>query len=174
MQQWWGPKVQKKWCVLAVKPQKERFVEQQLVHSGFCIAVPRYVKYIRHARSVKRVRAPLFPGYIFIELDRDTSSWREVNWVSGAIGLILADGKPSALAIDFVDSFIANMDGDGVVKFAQTLEIGDRVQAIGGPFDRMKGRLIEMSDQDRVTVLFDSIDRKIETALPRAAVLATA
>lgn len=162
------------WYVLAVQPRKETFVEHQLRSAGFGVACPRYIKSIRHARRVKRVAKPLFPGYLFVRFADKSQSWRNVNWVPGTVGLVKSDNRPSPLSAKFVESVISNMGQDGVVSFEQKIRLGDSVQAVGGPFDRLIGRVIEMSEGDRVKVLMDALNRKVEITLPKMAVIAAA
>ncbi|MEO1323964.1 MAG: transcription termination/antitermination NusG family protein [Pseudomonadota bacterium] len=160
------------WYALAVQPRKENFVERQLRSMGYEVVCPRFRKLIRHARSTKSVAAPIFPSYLFIALNAAAQSWRNVNWVPGSIGLIKFDNRPTPLPIDFVDQFISNLGKDGIVEFQQRLEVGEKIEAVGGPFDRFTGEIIEMSGDDRVKVLMDSLNRKVEVSLPRTAVFA--
>ena len=120
------------WYALAVQPRKEQYVESQLVKNGYRVACPRYSKIVRHARQTKSVLAPLFPGYLFIELDLETQSWRKANWTPGSIGLIKFDNRPARLASDFVENFIFGLGENGLAAFDHELSVGDKVQAIGG------------------------------------------
>ena len=162
------------WFALAVQPRKENYVEQQLRSADHDVACPRYVKTVRHARRQKQVEAPLFPGYLFLKLSADSPNWRNVNWIPGSIGLIKFGNSPSPLKNDFVEEFISNLGSDGVVGFNQELKRGDRVQALGGPFDGLIGEVIKMSDSERVKVLMDALNRKVEMTLPRRAVISAA
>ncbi|MEL6756007.1 MAG: transcription termination/antitermination NusG family protein [Pseudomonadota bacterium] len=165
--------MQKKWYALAVQPRKEHFVEQLVVQMGFDAICPNYIKHVRHARSTKKVIAPLYPGYIFVGMDIVTENWRAVNYVRGSIGLIMSGNRPSELAIEFVDEFISKVGSNGVIAFQQELQIGDEVQALGGPFHSLTGRIVDMNDRDRVKILLNALNRKITTTLPRTAVFAT-
>lgn len=170
----WGPIVDRNWYALAVQPRKENFVERQLRSSNYRVVCPRYTKLVRHARATKSVAAPLFPGYLFVEIDGASRSWRNVNWVPGSIGLIKFDNRPTPLPSDFVDQFIVNLGRNGIVEFKQNLSVGEKIEAVGGPFDRLTGEIIEMSCNDRVKVLMDALNRKVEVSLPRTAVVAAA
>lgn len=162
------------WFALAVQSRKEKYVEEQLRSAGHLVACPKYVKSVRHARRQKTVEAPLFPGYLFIELSTAPNEWRKVNWVPGSIGLIKFGGVPSPLNDGFVQEFISNLDAGGVVSFNQKFKLGDRVQAVGGPLDGYIGEVINMTDNDRVRVLMEALNRKVEMTLPRRVVIAAA
>lgn len=172
--QWRGSIVTKKWYVLAVQPHRERFVEQQLLAIGRKVACPRFIKSVRHARQVSTIAAPLFPGYLFVELGEPNFDWRRVNSTLGAIGLIKSKNRPQPLSCEFVINFIHTLGADGIVEFHEHLNIGDRIQAVGGPFDRLEGEIVDMSGVDRVKILMDAVNRKIVTNLPRTAVISAA
>lgn len=162
------------WYALAVQPRKESYVAQQLRHDGFPIACPRYLKVVRHARKTRRIFAPLFPGYLFVQLEMNAKRWRQVNWVSGSIGLVKFGDHPIPLEPHFAESFILPLQNNDVIEFNHRLKKGDRVTAVGGPFDRCMGEVIAMSEDKRVKILMDALNRKVETTLPTASVIATA
>ena len=168
----WGRDVTDNWYALAVQPRKESYVKQQLDRLGVRVAHPRYQKVVRHARQTKTVLAPLFPGYLFVELVAQGAKWRKVNWVSGSVGLVRFNEYPAPLSDDFVENFLLLLRNDGVVEFKQDLKTGDRVQAVGGPFDRYIGEVVAMSDDQRVRILMEALNRKIETTLPIKSVIA--
>lgn len=164
----------KNWYVLAVKPRKENYVFHLLHSSGRSVAYPRYKKYVRHARTTKCILAPLFPGYLFVELEENGRDWREVNWTPGCMGFVKFANRPSPVNPRFAEHFISGQNFDGIGIFQENLKIGDRVQAVGGPFDRLIGEVIEMSDTERVKVLMNALNRKIETTLPKSTVVIAA
>ncbi|MCR9271105.1 MAG: hypothetical protein NXH72_14025 [Hyphomonadaceae bacterium] len=162
------------WYALAVQPRKEQYVEKQLATNGYRVACPRFQKIVRHARQTKTVLSPLFPGYLFVELDLNSQSWRKANWTPGSIGLIKFDNRPARLCSDFVESFILGLGDNGLAQFDHDLKVGDRVQAVGGPFDRFIGEVIAMSDCERVKVLMEALNRKVEMTLPKSSIVIAA
>ena len=164
----------KNWYALAVQPRKERYVKQQLEREGLNVVLPIYRKNVRHARASKVKLKPLFPGYLFVHIEPTPLMWRRVNWVHGSIGLVRFGDRPSPLPQSFVEGFIDESTSDGVVNFNHNLEIGDSVIAIGGPFDRLRGEIVELSDTERVKILIEALSRKIQTTLPRTAVVSAA
>jgi len=166
--------VTSEWYALAVQPRKEHFVENQLNSNGFRAACPRFKKIVRHARQTKTVLSPLFPGYVFINLDLSRQSWRKANWMQGSIGLVRFANRPAPLPKTFIDDFVIGLGEGSIAEFKQDLKIGDKVQAIGGPFDSVRGEIIAMSDHDRVKVLMDALNRKIETTLPKNQIIIAA
>ena len=69
----------------AVQTQHENLAVEHLKRQGFSVWMPICEQIIRRARKSKRVWRPLFPGYLFINLDVETAQWRSIN---GTIGVI--------------------------------------------------------------------------------------
>src|SRR3546814_4907858 len=73
-----------RWYVAQTQAQGEERARLNLERQGFRTYLPRYRRERRHARRRDVVQAPLFPGYIFIELDLEQSPWRSINEIGRA------------------------------------------------------------------------------------------
>lgn len=60
-----------RWYAVYTKTGAENLAEGHLQRQGFRVYLPRYRKERRHARRITLVKAPLFPRYLFVELDLD-------------------------------------------------------------------------------------------------------
>src|SRR6202012_3630755 len=62
-----------RWFLVQTLTRMEPQARMQLHRQGFRTYLPQYVRTIRHARRLRTVLAPLFPGYIFtiLDLERD-------------------------------------------------------------------------------------------------------
>ena len=80
----------KRWYVIYTHTNGEEKALMNLKHQGFYAYVPRYRKTIRHARKVKTVLRPMFPRYMFVELDLELDQWRAINGTFGVACLFLA------------------------------------------------------------------------------------
>src|SRR3546814_18322512 len=78
----------KRWFVVYTHPGAERMAEGQLGRQGFTTYLPRRMKERRHARRCERVTTPLFPRYLFVELDLGAQRWRAVNGTFGVSYLV--------------------------------------------------------------------------------------
>src|SRR3546814_1166550 len=77
-----------RWYVAQTQAQGEERARLNLERQGFRTYLPRYRRERRHARRRDVVKAPLFPGYIFIELDLEQSPWRSINGTFGVTRLV--------------------------------------------------------------------------------------
>jgi len=162
------------WYALAVHPRKEEYVEKQLLASGVRVVCPKYLKTVKHARQKRHVATPLFPGYLFVQADFQSSSWRNFNCLPGSIGLIKFGNRPSRLNEMFVEEYISSVDSIGLIAFEREFEQGERVRALGGPFHLQVGEVIAMSSNQRVKILMEALNRRVEMTLPRRALVVAA
>src|SRR3546814_15823665 len=85
-----------RWYVAQTQAQGEERARLNLERQGFRTYLPRYRRERRHARRRDVVKAPLFPGYIFIELDLEQSPWRSINGTFGVTRLVCHPHTPAA------------------------------------------------------------------------------
>ena len=62
------------WYVAQTHPRAEMKASQHLGRQGFEVYLPRYLKKRRHARRTDTIAAPLYPGYLFVAIDLETSA----------------------------------------------------------------------------------------------------
>jgi transcriptional antiterminator RfaH len=162
----------KRWYAINTRPHQEARAVTHLARQGFQAWLPRLRRDRRHARRFETVLAPLFPGYLFIELDPERQPWRAINGTFGVRQIVLgAGGGPAALASEFVGALLARCDQEGVVRDdSAPLAPGDPVKIISGPFVGCIGELLKLEAHDRVTVLLRMLARTARIALARAAV----
>ena len=96
------------WYAVQTQPNRENLAVSNLERQGFDVWLPRIERIIRHARQIRRVKRPLFPGYLFINLDLETARWRAINGTVGVSHIVSFGQSPSV-----VDSaFMTALKGD--------------------------------------------------------------
>lgn len=162
------------WYVVAAQPGRESLAQTHLARQEFITFVPRRTRTVRHARRVRDIAAPLFPGYLFVMLDPAAVRWRSINGTIGVRYLIAAGDNPLPLPHGFVEELQRLSDEKGVVSFAPSLKIGERVAVMAGPFAGHVGRLARLDDKGRVRVLLDllsttvPVETRVTNLLPAA------
>ena len=159
------------WYAAYTQPHAEAKALDHLQRQGYSIYLPRYRRWVRHARKRALVSRPLFPRYLFVGLDRLTQRWRPIRSTAGVLGLVNGGEEPVAVAPEIIDA-LRRREGEGVFDVlspAQQLRAGDRVRVTQGPFEDFVGRLMGVADHERVYILLDLLGRAV-----RAEVAATA
>ena len=150
-----------RWYAVRTQPAQERRADYQLNQQGYSTFLPLLEKSVRHARKLRQVRAPLFPGYLFVELDLTRDRWRSVNSTYGVSGLIMGGDQPMPVPAGVVESFIVLTLADGLVDFTPDLKPGDQVVMVAGGLAGMIGRLERCDARGRVEVLLELMGQEV-------------
>lgn len=142
-----------RWFAVHTLPSREFGAAQQLAFQSFRIFLPLCPKTVRHARRFRTVQAPLFPRYLFVELDLGRDRWRSVNGTSGVAGLLMSGEFPEPVPRGIVESLQALSEPSGVIRFDTELRPGQSVKVLSGPFADMIGRLDMVDAAGRVRLL---------------------
>ena len=84
----------KQWFVANTKSNEERKALFNIRRQGFVAYLPQYKKTRRHARKIEAVLEPLFPKYLFVQLNLDHESWSCINSTIGVKRLVQFGNKP--------------------------------------------------------------------------------
>lgn len=160
----------RKWFVAQTQPGKEALSELHLLRQNFQIFLPLYRKIIRHARRTQEVLRPLFPGYIFVNLDVDKDQWRSINGTRGITHLLTqGDSKPLFVQNEVVETLQKEQEDQGAIalgSFANAFKAGDSIRITEGAFAEHVGVVERLSDKDRVQLLLNFMNRPLEISIP--------
>jgi transcriptional antiterminator RfaH len=161
------------WFVVRTQSRAEEKAVRHLGNQGFVTYLPRYRRRVRHARRLQLLLRPLFPGYLFVQLDPELCRWRSIN---GTIGVreILSNGEaPLAVADRIIDEIRAREDETGAIKLVRpSFARGQVVRLLEGPLADLNGLFEEMRDESRVVLLVSLLGRKVRMQVPATAVAA--
>ncbi len=155
-----------RWYVVQTRPNKESLAERELLNQGYGAFYPRRLKTRRHARKIQTVLAPLFPSYIFVQLDLESDRWRSVNGTRGVARIVAFDNLPTAVPDGLVDALRAGCDDSGVLNNAEMLVAGRRVRIVAGPFADFIGTLERLDGNRRAWVLLEIMGRQLQVVVP--------
>lgn len=148
----------KRWYVVYTHAGNEAMAEGQLVRQNFVTYLPKYRKTRRRGRHVTEITAPLFPRYIFVELDLDAERWRAVNSTYGVRHIVCMGERPGALpehVIPEIKKREAN-DGHVALTYREPFRKGEVVQITTGPLADQVG-LFECADDDKRNIVLLSL-----------------
>jgi transcriptional antiterminator RfaH len=156
-----------RWYVAQTHPNAERKAVAHLARQGFVTYLPRYLKRRRHARRIDTVAAPLFPRYLFVQIDMAAQRWRSVYSTLGVSQLVGHGDTPAVVADRVISALIAREDATGHIHLDQrpALRAGDRIQVVDGAFADCLGLYEGMRDCDRVAILLDLLGRKVRVTV---------
>lgn len=159
----------KSWYVAQLKPNGFDKARINLVRQGFEYFMPVRQVTIRHARNLKNVLRPVFPGYIFIKFGLDNENWRKINSTRGVNKLISfnVDG-PAKIPEPLMEGFMARCDEKQILKPISNWKKGEKARIVNGPFSDFIGQVEELVSEDRVRLLFNLIEQYRVIEMPSA------
>lgn len=155
------------WYVVQTHVNAEAKAARNLVRQGFEIYLPRYLKRRSHARKVEKIAAPLFPRYLFVQIDMATQRWRSIQSSFGVSHLVCNGPDPSPVAAEVLRSLRAREDESGYVRLDQRpkFALGEKVRVVAGAFAENLGLFDGQGDRDRVAILMDLLGRKVRVSI---------
>ena len=160
--------LERKWLVFYTKSRWEKKVENYLLKYGFEPFLPVQKVVRQWSDRKKKLEVPLFNSYIFV---RDHESRiPEILLIPGISWNIRHNGRPAVLRdneLDLIRNFISTglfLETTGT----EDLELGDKVEVIDGPLRGAVGVLSGEYNQQKFTVIMDSIDQAIKIDIDKS------
>jgi len=151
------------WYALQTKPNKERFVLDQLRNLG----VEHYFPTIVNDKK----EAPFFPAYIFIQADLDEHGCDSFNYMRGSKGLVQFGEWPevvSGAVIDDVKTSVAAFAASqekGIQPGAKVTITAGVLAGYEGVFERYQ------SGKERVLVLLSVLSKSVSVGAGQVAMV---
>jgi transcriptional antiterminator RfaH len=151
------------WFAVQTQVNAEAKAARNLLHQGFEVYLPRYLKRRSHARKIDKVAVPLFPRYLFVRIDMMTQRWRSIQSTFGVASLVFNGSEPAPVPPQVLRSLRAREDESGYVKLDKRPKFarGDKVRVIAGAFAENLALFDGLADHDRIVILLDMLGRKI-------------
>lgn len=150
----------RKWFAVALLPHADAQAKAHLLRQGFEVFAPTLLRTVRHARQFRTKVAPLFPGYLFVNVDIAEARWRSVNGTRGVRSIVSAGDRP----LPVPDSVIAALRPDETKPVP--LEPGTELEVVSGPFAGLLAQLERLDGGSRVAVLMQLIGGYVSVTLP--------
>jgi len=162
----------KQWFVASTKAREESRALFNLKQQGFNAYLPQYKKTRRHARKTDVVLAPLFPKYLFVEIDMNKQKWSAINSTIGVGKLLQFGSHPTPVPVDLIHEIRAREGSEGIILMDKCLKIktGDAVNITSGAFIEHSGVFDCYHDDERVVILLNLMGRNIRVRLPSSAI----
>jgi len=160
------------WYAVQTQPNRENLAVSHLERQDFDVWLPRIEQIIRRARQTKRVLRPLFPGYLFINLDIEKARWRAINGTIGVSRIVNFGPTPSVIDTAFIAALKAAENMEGCVGLADdNINLGQDVEILYGPMAGQIGKLLRLNSDNRVTVLLQMLGHFVTGKIGREAVV---
>ena len=157
-----------RWYVAQTLHRREKVAEFHLRAQGFRSFFPQFRRTVRHARKLREVVAPVFPGYIFVIFDTERDRWHSINSTVGVSRLLTALKRPVPVPAEVVQALVGAIDVSGCVVLGANLRVGQVVRVVAGPFVGGLGVLERLDGKGRVRVLLNIMGGQAPLIIDRA------
>jgi transcriptional antiterminator RfaH len=148
----------------------------QLKRQGYGAYLPRYLKKRSHARRIDWVARPLFPCYLFVEMDVEETQWQAIRSTIGVSHFICLGELPVPVPDGIIEAITAREDEKGHVGMflGDLFKKGQEIEIENGPMAEISGIFDCVDDKDRVFVLMNLLCRQVRVRVPLEVVWALA
>lgn len=144
-----------RWFLVQFKPNSHKVAQRNLERQGVKTFLPmQEITRRQETRFISELR-PLFPGYLFVRLDPDTSPWRKINSTYGVSRIVSFHDIPAPVPNGLVESLIDRCDVNGGVLGGENFQRGDEVKVVEGPFAEFTATIETIDPDKRVWLLLD-------------------
>lgn len=147
-------------------PRAEKKVADRLNEKGLTTYLPMVEQIRQWSDRKKKVRVPLFNGYLFVQISKD-KLWDALQ-VSGAVKFVNFSGEHATVSQSEIDAIRRVIEtGVAVEVSADPIEKGEKVKILGGPLQGFEGECVQKSNQDYFIIRIPGINQNMLVNVPR-------
>jgi transcriptional antiterminator NusG len=158
-----------RWFAFRTRPRAEKRVHKLLRSTGFESYLPLIERISQWSDRKKRVEYPLFPGYVFCQVERERIG--DVVRTTGIVDVVRVGDQAAPVRDDELDSVRALMEGANrtgtEVHPAHFLKPGENVLVASGPFEGLRGTLTEERGSLQVVVNIRTLQQAVGVQMDR-------
>lgn len=155
------------WYALQHKPAQGDRALQHLQNQDIACFYPKItVEKIRAGKRTKKLE-PLFPGYLFVNLEQTDPVWSKLRSTRGVIRVVGFAGKPAAIADAVIQHVKESLDAvaeQGGIKPGQAVELSE------GPFQGLSAVFQAYDGEERAIVLISFMQKQRRVKVPVAGI----
>ncbi|XOB91223.1 transcription/translation regulatory transformer protein RfaH [Pseudomonadota bacterium 24LQ007] len=157
------------WYALQHKPAQGDRAVQHLQNQDIACFYPKIeVERIKAGKRTKKLE-PLFPGYVFVNLEQSDPMWAKLRSTRGVLRIVSFANRPAPIDDEVIAHIKSSMDkvaGQGGIKPGQAIELDD------GPFKGISAIFQAYDGEERAIVLVTFMQKQQQVTVPVSAIRA--
>ncbi|MFQ6116412.1 MAG: antiterminator LoaP [bacterium] len=156
--------MQSNWYVLRTKTGHEDRVRSRLESKTGCLSVllPKTEVMVTRSGRKKKLLKPLFPGYIFVEMELNDNFRYEIKNTPGVINFIGCGNDPTPVLENEIKYIMTLVDDGQTPLMETTFKVGDRAQVVNGPFMGTSGVITEIDiKRKKIKIAIDILGKQV-------------
>ena len=148
------------WYLLQTKPNAHVMACENLRRQGFDVFLPFIIKTKKKSGKFLDVKAPLFPGYLFMGTTVEPIPWKSINGTRGVSKAVTFDAAYRAVGPNIIEGLQHRCNQNGVIQQLGEIAPGDRIKIERGPFADFISTVDQIKDDQRAWVLIKLLQQK--------------
>lgn len=158
------------WHVVFVKSHHEKKVDARFKQLNIDSFLPMISAIRQWSDRKKKVTVPLFPGYIFVNIN-SSKDYSKALSVNGVLNFLYQDSKFAQVKdyeMDNIQRILRLDTATDIETTSFTGKIGDHVKITQGPLEGMVCQIINAKNKKKILVSIQSIQQAIRASVPTA------
>lgn len=149
------------WYVLQCKVRQEQRAQLNVENQAYVTCLPTMMVTKRVAGKRQSVREPVFPGYLFVQIDLETANFNALRSTRGVYGFVRFGGVPAQIPSQVIEQLQALEEQAEQQPVSTGLfSAGTVVEVTDGPFVGLKAVYQLPKGEDRCLVLLDMLGKQ--------------
>lgn len=153
------------WYAVQVRTNAEQRLRNALSQKGYQVFLPTYLECRQYSDRVKKIDAPLFPGYLFCRLDADRRL--PILTTPGVHSIVGQGGIPQPVEESEISDIQRALNSGASAIPWPYLRAGDSVEIKMGAFTGLHGVLVNVRGIDRLVLSIHLLQRSIAVEIDR-------
>ncbi len=147
------------WYLIQTKPRQEIRAEDNLRRQHYECYRP-----IKPCSSGSdKPKEALFPGYLFIRLDRVLDNWYPIRSTRGVARVVAFGSEPTPVRDEIIEQLRQRLEAS---LHTTQFEPGERVQLHGGGFSEIEAIFVSADGEKRSVILLNLLQREQKIRVP--------
>ncbi len=155
------------WYALQHKPAQGDRALAHLQNQNIACFYPKVsVEKIKNGKRTRKLE-PLFPGYLFVNLEQTDPMWAKLRSTRGVIRVVAFANKPAAIpdnVIQHVRNSLGTVSEQGGIKPGQSVQLNE------GPFEGINAIFQSYDGEERAIVLISFMQKQQRVKVPVGAI----
>ena len=152
------------WYVIYVRSRHEKNVYSALLDKGIDASLPMRTVVREWSDRKKKVKLPLFRGYVFINIDLKIDNLNVLQ-TAGVVKFIGIREEPSRIPDEQIHWMHMMVAESTTVWAEKEIPVGQRVRVMIGPFKGIKGVVKRVGSKSRLVVVIGSIMQAVSVEI---------
>ena len=153
-----------RWYVIKCKPRQEYRALENLERQGFPCYLPELSVEKLNYRCKLETREPLFPSYLFIELNDVNDNWYPIRSTRGVSHIVRFNEHPVPIQDAIVETIRQRLTTNPLK--VPYLQPGERVRIVDGSFSQLEAIFVANDGEKRVMLLLNILHSEQKLSFP--------